>query len=751
MKSIRLHLFLSIALFLKLSSGIVAQTSMNQESFMLKGKVLLEGDRSPLNGIDISSDRARFARTNALGEYQIQVQIGDVLTFQGVDIQTKRHVVNSRDDLVLLVEAEDTEVEAEEKSKEFAPASTSGRAKKTRAVRLERSQRTAFKRYMDSARGYSNQDIQRSLDWVTLGIDALGKVNAPTERSEAYQLLGKIYQYHGQYDLAIDNFRYALRQKDFTDTKVLLAQTLLLARRYQEALDAFRPLEKDANTPDKIWEGVADALLGLGKNEEAQTYYIKALGYAQQRNLSSRMIDLNSKLAGAYERSDQQTVADEFFTNSLQLAEGQTPARSIKENEKVADYYNRTARFDDEIELRKKSLDKMEGLPREQQKRPLYDSKDTITPQRINYKIANAYIQQRQYKEAIPNLEQSIKDADSENDLIVQKDATRKLAEVYEYQGDFTKALETYQAYVSLVDTLYVRKEQEISRAARMNRDIASKQARISSLEQDRELTESKYDLAETQKELSLQRNSVQKTVIYALCAGLLLLGLTAYLFYRNLKQQQFANRLLDLKSLRSQMNPHFIFNALNSVNNFIAKSDERSANRYLTDFSTLMRSVLENSEEDFISLSKEIELLQLYMKLEHSRFPEKFDYRMEVDPHLDTEGFSIPPMLLQPYIENAIWHGLRYKKEKGQLSVVLKPLGSDKIRIEIMDDGIGRKQSKLLKTKNQKKQKSKGMGNIERRIAILNSLHAEQVKVSISDLNLDGSGTRVELELARK
>ena len=728
-------------------SGLKAQGSVVQQFFTLKGKVLLEIDRSPLSGIDVSSDRARFTRTNIQGEYKIEVQLGDVLTFQGSGIVTKRHVVNSRDDLVLLVEGDLPDMESEE-----VPASPkTSRAKKARTLSLQRKQKEAFEKFLDSARAYPQQDIQKSLDWVTLGIDALGKANAPLERGKAYKMLGQIYQFHKQYDLAIDNFKYALSQRNDLQTRELLARTYLLARSYSQALETYQVVEQDSKGSVAIWEGMADAYMGLGKTEDARRYYKKALDRAQEENRIEQIIDLNSKMAETYEKSDQQNVADQFFSNSLRLAEQQTPARSIEENEKVADYYNRTSRFADEIQLRKKSLDQIGQLPVKDEKRPVYPTNDTITAQRINYKIANAYIQQQQYEEAIPNLQQSIKDADEEDDLVVQKDATRKLAEVYRYKGDYTKALETYQAYVSLVDTLYVRKEQEISRAARMNREIASKQARISSLEQDRELAESKFDLALTQKELSQQRNNIQKTVIYALCVGLFLLGLTAFLFYRNFKQQQFANRLLDLKSLRSQMNPHFIFNALNSVNNFIAKSDERSANRYLTDFSTLMRSVLENSEEDFISLSKEIELLELYMKLEHSRFPEKFDYQLQVDPHLDTEGFSIPPMLLQPYIENAIWHGLRYKKEKGHLKVELKPMGSDKIRIEITDDGIGRKQSKLLKTKNQKKQKSKGMGNIERRIAILNALHAEQVEVRISDLNEDGSGTRVELELARK
>jgi len=229
----------------------------------------------------------------------------------------------------------------------------------------------------------------------------------------------------------------------------------------------------------------------------------------------------------------------------------------------------------------------------------------------------------------------------------------------------------------------------------------------------------------------------------------MLLLGVVAFLFYRSNKQQKLANNLLALKSLRSQMNPHFIFNALNSVNNFIAKSDERSANRYLSEFSTLMRSVLENSEEDYIPLSKELELLKLYTKLEHSRFSDKFTYEILVDGHIDVAAFQIPPMLLQPYIENAIWHGLRYKKEKGFLKINLKQKDKETIIITIIDNGIGRKKSAALKTSNQKKQKSKGMGNIKKRIAILNDMYKDKVAVDISDLK-DETGTVVQFSLKK-
>jgi len=136
------------------------------------------------------------------------------------------------------------------------------------------------------------------------------------------------------------------------------------------------------------------------------------------------------------------------------------------------------------------------------------------------------------------------------------------------------------------------------------------------------------------------------------------------------------------------------------------------------------MRSVLENSEEDFIPLSKELKLLQLYTELEHSRFPEKFDYKIIVDEHIDVESFQIPPMLLQPYIENAIWHGLRYKEEKGFLNIDLTAIDKNSISIKIEDNGIGRKKSQALKTQHQKKQRSKGMGNIKKRISVLNKMY---------------------------
>jgi len=359
-------------------------------------------------------------------------------------------------------------------------------------------------------------------------------------------------------------------------------------------------------------------------------------------------------------------------------------------------------------------------------------------------------MQKAEYEEAIPYLKKSIEDADKNEDLIIQKDATKRLSEVYETVGDYTKALKTYQEYVELVDSLYSRKEQEIQQVKRFSKRISDNQNRIASLEKDKELADSKISLAYKDQQLVQESNKRQKWIIYSLIGGFLLMSLLVYFMFRINKEQKLANNLLALKSMRSQMNPHFIFNALNSVNSFIAVNDERSANRYLSEFSVLMRSVLENSDEDFIPLTKEIELLELYVKLEHNRFKDKFDYNIHIDESILLNEYSIPPMLLQPYIENAIWHGLRYKKEKGKLQISMLQKNNEAITILIEDDGIGREKSIEMKTKNQLKQKSKGMSTIKKRIAILNDMYQDKVSVVVSDAFEDGSGTKVALTLKK-
>ena len=727
-----------IALFIVLTCSMgFSQVFQNKVSFEIKGSVKGKENYTPIPGVEVSTNNGAHTVTDSFGEFKIKVAIGDELIIKSPEFETVRYTIKSDDDVDVLVEGYIGDSFGNSRSKISQ-----------RGISLHQT-------YLDSANFYKKTHIEKSIDFITQSIAQLGKRGNKKELAASLTTLGEVYQYHQQYDLAIGSFEDALEAEKSTKTTLLLGKTYLLNKEFKNAETTFLSLLKSGNlTPfqkTQLYEGLGDAYVGLEQVDRSVDNYQKALTIAKENLIAPKITDLNSKIADAYAKGNRLEEAEAFYGSSLELANKQTPQRAVQEKEKVADFYNQKNQYDAEIALRKKSLDELKQMSKPATKKSnLPSGADSITPQRINYKIANAYIAQDKLDEAIPYLEESIREADSDDDLIVQKDATRKLSEVYKYKGDYTKALETYQKYVAVVDTLYVRKEQEISRAARFNREIANKQNRISGLEQERELSQSKYDLALAEQQLIQESNKRQKWIIYSLIFGMLLMALATFFFYRSNKQQKLANNLLALKSLRSQMNPHFIFNALNSVNNYIAKSDERSANRYLSEFSTLMRAVLENSEEDFIPLSKELELLELYVKLEHSRFPDKFGYEIKVDGHIDVDAFQIPPMLLQPYIENAIWHGLRYKEEKGFLKINVRQKDKETIEITITDTGIGRKKSAELKTMNQKKQKSKGMDNIKKRIAILNVMYKDKVDVYISDLEDNGTGTKVQFTLKK-
>ncbi|MGB5556052.1 MAG: histidine kinase [Flavobacteriaceae bacterium] len=714
-----------------------SQAQENATLLRIKGSVKGKEHYTPISGVEVSTDKGVFTYTDGLGEFKIEAKIGDELIFKSPEFETVRHRVASGENVDVIVEGY-----------------TNSNSAPTDKISV-RGAASRHQNYLDSANAYKRSDIAKSIDFITQSIAQLGAQADKKQLALSLTALGEIYQYHNQYDLAITNYTDALKAHKTSRTTLLLGRTYVLNKAYNEAEKVLSPLLKITDMipfqRTELYEILGDAYVGLGQIDKAIDFYEEGLTVAQKNQITPKMTDITSKIGDAYAKGDRLVEAEAYYGNSLKLSKDLSPERAVQEKEKVADFFNQKNQYGDEIQMRKEIQSELKKIakPAPQKIYGLAES-DTLTSQRNSYKIANAYIVQDKYDQAIPYLKQSIAEAGDQDDIVVQKDATRKLSEVYKFKGEYAKALETLQDYAALVDTLYVRKEQEISRAARFNRELASKQNRISGLEQERELSQSKYALAVTEQELVRRSNKMQQWIIYSLVFGMLLTGLAAFFFYRSNQQQKLANNLLALKSLRSQMNPHFIFNALNSVNNYIAKSDERSANRYLSEFSTLMRTVLENSEEDFIPLSKELELIELYTKLEHSRFSDKFDYTIDLDPKIDIDVYRIPPMLLQPYIENSIWHGLRYKEEKGHLHIAVKPQDKDAIQITITDDGIGRKKSASLKTQHQMKQKSKGMGNIKKRIAILNEMYKDKVDVHITDLETNGSGTKVIFTLKR-
>jgi anti-sigma regulatory factor (Ser/Thr protein kinase) len=345
------------------------------------------------------------------------------------------------------------------------------------------------------------------------------------------------------------------------------------------------------------------------------------------------------------------------------------------------------------------------------------------------------YARSNDYPRAMRMFTAGYQTAVQHQDALGEQEALLRIAETEEHTGNYPAALNAYRRYTMLKDSFRHLDVLAEVRKLGLNEQFARQEQRIKTLETD-----------QIKRDWELQK---QKQAIIILGAAVLLFLLLLFLLFRALKAKQQANLSNRLQSLRNQMNPHFIFNSLNSVNHYISLHQEREANRYLSSFSTLMRSVLSNSGKDFISLREELEMLRIYTDLEQARFADKFDIRWDMDEALPLDELQVPPLLLQPYVENAVWHGLRYRENRGLLSIKVF-IQDNQLCCLIIDDGIGRKRSRELKTENQKRSTGTGLKNTEERIVILNKLYKTGVRVMIDDLNEEG-GTLVRILIPLK
>ena len=209
----------------------------------------------------------------------------------------------------------------------------------------------------------------------------------------------------------------------------------------------------------------------------------------------------------------------------------------------------------------------------------------------------------------------------------------------------------------------------------------------------------------------------------------------------------------LEMQALRAQMNPHFIFNCLSSINRFILKNESKVASSYLTRFSRLMRMVLNNSQKPLISLDDELEMLGLYLEMERLRFKNSFDYGITFLNAIDSDNVFIPPLLLQPFCENAIWHGLMHKERPGRLDIELS-LEDNILNCTITDNGVGREKSEEMKSKTAEKEKSMGLKITTERLALLNKEKGLHTFYEIEDMKDEignAVGTKVVLKISLK
>jgi len=201
-------------------------------------------------------------------------------------------------------------------------------------------------------------------------------------------------------------------------------------------------------------------------------------------------------------------------------------------------------------------------------------------------------------------------------------------------------------------------------------------------------------------------------------------------------------------KALRSQMNPHFIFNALNSIRRYILENDTDNADFYLTSFATLMRKVLDNSKHEFISLEEEINTLKLYLELEKMRFDDSFSFDLLIDEDLKSASVFLPTMIIQPVLENAIWHGLAPLRKDGLLTFSVKKIDENSFTCIVEDNGIGREKAAET-AKKRKGHKSTGVRNLQERINLLNTAGIKNIELNVLDkfdANGNSTGTKVEI-----
>jgi len=307
------------------------------------------------------------------------------------------------------------------------------------------------------------------------------------------------------------------------------------------------------------------------------------------------------------------------------------------------------------------------------------------------------------------------------------------LSDLEEERKDPGKALKYYKQYMAVKDSI-------------MNEKVTTKVAEM----------QTRFDTERIANELQIESLKVKnrERLIFGIVIILIFTLITIYLLFNRykLKQRNQKNKLekqyLDIEQrlLRAQVNPHFIFNSLNSIKGYMLNRKTEEAATYLDKFATLMRLNLHNSRESFISLADDIHALKIHMELENLRFPHKFNFNIYVDEDIDPERIYVPPLLVQPYVENAILHGLLKKEGQGLLNIRFEKKES-KLHITVQDDGIGRAAS--IEHKPGNKKESLGMKLTLERLELLKSEYGLDISLNIIDLKSESgeaAGTRVEL-----
>ncbi len=482
------------------------------------------------------------------------------------------------------------------------------------------------------------------------------------------------------------------------------------------------------------YDNFGNLFKAAGDYESALDCYKKSLQYAKANNIPW---DQNEPLGSIYCRLNKYDSSYYYLFQSLK----KTPDDPLA-LQSLSETYLAEKDYDSSLKI-SSNLTKI-----------FKNSDDRVHLTTALMNVGRSYVGKKNFKAALKLTTEGLAIAKAGHAQQSMIEGYQLLSAIYSQTGHYDSAFFYSNKYTVLKDSVLTHKFlSRLNYYASVSEDD-KKLATLNLLDKDNKI-----------KEVQLKQQSLVNKILFGSILVFSFLGLIIFrnfslkrnndLLQNKRKQAELHQQTAELKmqTLRTQMNPHFIFNSLNSINRFILENNKPDSSRYLTKFSRLIRMILQNSQSSFISLKSEMESLELYLDMEAMRFDNHFTYKMMVSPELNTSRLKLPPLIIQPYVENAVWHGLMHKEEKGELEIEVAQ-EANSLLIKITDNGIGREQAARIASKSATKHKSMGLLITAERIAMIQSGHGNESAVIINDLvHADGSaaGTEVQIKIPVK
>ena len=496
---------------------------------------------------------------------------------------------------------------------------------------------------------------------------------------------------------------------------------------FQKAMEEGEPLRNN-KLNGRIYNNIANLYSDVKQYDKALDYYNKLVLSAKEGKLRNDETIALFNMGTVYTEQHDYEKALDYFQSGLSIAEKDSNMKLlpfILSN--IGIVYNKRLEYSSALPYFEKAIMYADMTGSETSKAQALEG------------LAKIYLVKQDYGHAEKFGQQSLVIVKQLNSPQWLSDAWQILSEVYEAQHKTDKALIAYKNYVLFKDSLLSDEKREELTRKEIQFDYEKKEVLIKS-ENNHQLTLVK---AKADKE------RVIKNALGSGAAILLLAGFISFFFYKRKRDAEQKKKEADFKAqvsdtemkvLRLQMNPHFIFNSLNSISDYISKHDIQTADCYLTKFAKVMRLTLEYSEQKVVTLSEDLHALDLYLQLESARLNNKFSYEIKVDADIDCNNTLIPPMLLQPFVENSIWHGMAEKPGEGRICIEIKR-EAEMINCIVEDNGVGRKKA----DSSSSVKKSLGMKITKARIDILNKLKKSKAGIELFDLQ---EGLRVQVKL---